>query len=157
MSVAYVNVRQVVMDRTWTIAELAAEFGVTLRTLRHYEELGLLSPERQGSSRVYHQRDRIRIELILRGKRLGFSLAEIATIVNMYDQPPGEAGQLRYLIEQCDVRRGELHRLRSDIDATLGELDVVERRCHEQLALLTTAPTTALTTAPTTGPGRSGG
>ena len=124
------------MDRTWTITELAAEFGVTLRTLRHYEELGLLSPERQGSARVYHQRDRIRVELILRGKRLGFSLGEIATIVNMYDEPPGEAGQLRYLIEQCDVRRGELHRLRADIDATLGELDLVERRCHEQLALI---------------------
>ena len=125
------------MDRTWTIAELATEFGVTLRTLRHYEELGLLSPERQGegqgSTRTYQQRDRVRVELILRGKRLGFSLGEIATIVNMYDQPPGEAGQLRYLIEQCDVRRGELHRLRADIDATLAELDLVERRCHEQL------------------------
>ena len=153
MSVAYVNVRQVVMDRTWTIAELAAELGVTLRTLRHYEELGLLSPERQGSTRIYHQRDRIRVELILRGKRLGFSLGEIATIVNMYDQPPGEAGQLRYLIEQCDVRRGELHRLRADIEATLGELDLVERRCHEQLALLGAAPSAA----PPTGPGPSAG
>jgi DNA-binding transcriptional MerR regulator len=124
------------MDRTWTIAELADEFGVTLRTLRHYEELGLLSPERRGTTRVYHQRDRIRVELILRGKRLGFSLDEIGTIVNMYDQPPGEVGQLRYLIEQCDVRRGELHRLRADIDATLAELDQVEHRCHEQLALI---------------------
>jgi DNA-binding transcriptional MerR regulator len=123
-------------DRTWSITELADEFAVTLRTLRHYEELGLLSPERRGSTRVYHQRDRIRVELILRGKRLGFSLDEIATIVNMYDQPPGEAGQLRYLIEQCDVRRGELHRLRADVDATLAELDQVERRCHEQLELL---------------------
>jgi DNA-binding transcriptional MerR regulator len=124
------------MDRTWTIAELADEFGVTLRTLRHYEELGLLSPERRGTTRVYHQRDRIRVELILRGKRLGFSLEEIGTIVNMYDQPPGEVGQLHYLIEQCDVRRGELHRLRADIDATLAELDQVEHRCHEQLALI---------------------
>ncbi len=128
------------MEQTWSIAELAAEFGVTLRTLRHYEELGLLSPERQGTTRVYHQRDRIRVELILRGKRLGFSLDEIETIVNMYDRPPGEAGQLRYLIEQCAVRRDELHRLRADIDATLGELDVVERRCHEQLAQLATGP-----------------
>jgi len=121
---------------TWTISELAEEFGVTLRTLRHYEDLGLLSPERRGTTRIYHQRDRIRIELILRGKRLGFSLDEIATIVNMYDEPPGEAGQLRYLIEQCDVRRADLHRLRADIDATLVELDRVERRCHEQLTLI---------------------
>ena len=90
-------------ESTWSIAELAAEFGVTLRTLRHYEELGLLSPERRGTTRVYHQRDRIRVELILRGKRLGFSLDEIATIVNMYDRPPGEAGQLRYLIEQWEA------------------------------------------------------
>jgi len=130
------------MEETWSISELAAEFGVTLRTLRHYEELGLLSPERRGTTRVYRQRDRIRVELILRGKRLGFSLDEIETIVNMYDRPPGEAGQLRYLIEQCDVRRGELHRLRADIDATLAELDLVEQRCHEQLELLG-APATA--------------
>jgi len=122
--------------RTWTITELAGEFGVTLRTLRHYEDLGLLSPERGGTTRVYHQRDRIRVELILRGKRLGFSLEEIGTIVNMYDESPGEAGQLRYLIEQCDVRRADLHRLRADIDATLVELDRVEQRCHEQLALI---------------------
>ena len=119
---------------TWTIAEVAEDFGVTLRTLRHYEDLGLLSPERRGTARVYRQRDRVRLELILRGKRLGFSLDEIRTIVNMYDEPPGEAGQLRYLIEQCDVRRAELHRLRADIDATLAELDRVERRCREELA-----------------------
>jgi DNA-binding transcriptional MerR regulator len=127
-------------ENTWSISELAAEFGVTLRTLRHYEELGLLSPERRGTARVYHQRDRIRVELILRGKRLGFSLDEIETIVNMYDRSPGEAGQLRYLIEQCDVRRGELHRLRADIDATLTELDRVEQRCHDQLRLLGSGP-----------------
>ena len=79
---------------SWTITALADEYGVTLRTLRHYEDLGLLAPERVGTARVYHQRDRIRLELILRGKRLGFSLDEIATIVNMYDAEPGEAGQL---------------------------------------------------------------
>ena len=120
----------------WTITELAEEFGVTLRTLRHYEELGLLAPQRSGAARVYHQRDRIRLELILRGKRLGFSLPEIRTIVNMYDEPPGEAGQLQYLLDQIQVRRAELDQLLRDIDHTVEELDRVEARCREDLAAL---------------------
>lgn len=121
---------------TWSIGELAEEYAVTLRTLRHYEGLGLLAPERRGTARVYHQRDRIRLELVLRGRRLGFSLAEIGVIVNMYDEQPGEAGQLEYLIEQCDVRRAHLERRRRDIDETLAELDAVERRCRSDLARL---------------------
>jgi DNA-binding transcriptional MerR regulator len=121
---------------TWTITQLAAEFDVTLRTLRHYEELGLLAPERRGTTRIYHQRDRTRLGLILRGKRLGFSLPEIAVIVNMYDAPPGERGQLEYLVEQCDVRRAQLRQQRRDIDDTLAQLEVVERRCQEELAKL---------------------
>ena len=122
--------------RTWSIAELATAYGVTLRTLRHYEELGLLGPERVGTTRVYRQRDRIRVELILRGKRLGFSLDQIATIVNMYDEPPGEAGQLRYLLDQIDVRRSELRRMQDDIERTLSDLDAVEVRCREDLRVL---------------------
>jgi DNA-binding transcriptional MerR regulator len=121
---------------SWSITELAEEFGVTLRTLRHYEDVGLISPERRGTTRVFHPRDRIRLQLILRGKRLGFSLPEIRTIVNMYDEQPGEAGQLHYLIDQIDVRRAELDRLRRDIDETWGELDRVEARCREELAAL---------------------
>ena len=123
-------------DRTWTITELAEEYAVTLRTLRHYEEIGLLSPERRGTTRVFHHRDRIRLELILRGRRLGFSLPEIATIVNMYDDQPGEAGQLEYLLDQIEVRRADLAQRRIDIEDTLAELDVVERRCREDLARL---------------------
>ena len=122
--------------RTWTITELAGEYGVTLRTLRHYEDVGLLSPERRGTTRVFHHRDRIRLELILRGKRLGFTLPEIATIVNMYDEQPGEAGQLQYLLDQIDVRRAELEQRRRDIEATLEELAEVETRCREDLARL---------------------
>ncbi len=122
--------------RTWTITELAGEYAVTLRTLRHYEEVGLLSPERRGTARVFHQRDRIRLELILRGKRLGFTLPEIATIVNMYDEQPGEAGQLEYLLDQIEVRRAELAQRRRDIEDTLTELDEVERRCREDLSRL---------------------
>ncbi len=122
-----------------SITAMAQEYGVTLRTLRHYEELGLLSPQRVGVTRVYHQRDRVRLELILRGKRLGFSLPEIRTIVNMYDEQPGEAGQLHYLLDQIEVRRAELERLRGDIDATMAELAHVEARCREDLATLETS------------------
>lgn len=120
----------------WTIRQLADEYGLTLRTLRHYEELGLLHPVRVGTAREYHQRDRIRLELILRGRRVGFSLDEIAVIVNMYDEPPGEAGQLNYLIEQCDVRRRTLEQQRLDIDATIADLDGIAARCREDLARL---------------------
>jgi DNA-binding transcriptional MerR regulator len=130
-------------DPTWTITALAAEYDVTLRTLRHYEEIGLLSPERRGTTRVFHRRDRIRVELILRGRRLGFSLDEIATIVNMYDEQPGEAGQLQYLLEQIDVRRAELAQRRRDIEETLVDLDRVEQRCREDLAALRARETPA--------------
>lgn len=121
---------------TWSIAELAEEYDVTLRTIRHYEDVGLLSPERRGTLRVFHNRDRIRLALILRGKRLGFSLEEISTIVNMYDEQPGEAGQLHYLVDQIAVRRAELEQRGRDIEETLDELDVVERRCREDLSRL---------------------
>jgi DNA-binding transcriptional MerR regulator len=122
---------------TWTISDLAREYDVTLRTIRHYEALGLLAPERRGSVRVFHPRDRIRLELVLRGRRLGFSLDEIARIVNMYDDRPGEAGQLAYLLEQIAVRRAELARMRDDIARTETDLDGVEARVRESLARLT--------------------
>lgn len=123
-------------EETWTISQLAEEFGVTLRTIRHYEDVGLLSPDRRGTQRVYDTRQRIRLQLVLRGKRLGFSLPEISTIVNMYDEQPGEAGQLRYLLDQIEVRRAELEQMRRDIDETMAELDRVAERCHEDLAKL---------------------
>ena len=125
-------------DPRWTISQLAEEFGVTLRTIRHYEDVGLLSPARRGTVRVFDTRQRIRLQLVLRGKRLGFSLPEIATIVNMYDEQPGEAGQLQYLLDQIEVRRVELEQMRRDIDQTMAELAHVERRCREDLAALDT-------------------
>jgi len=125
-------------DPSWTISQLAEEFGVTLRTIRHYEDVGLLSPARRGTIRVFDTRQRIRLQLVLRGKRLGFSLPEIATIVNMYDDQPGEAGQLQYLLDQIEVRRVELEQMRRDIDQTRSELAHVERRCREHLAALDT-------------------
>ncbi|MEV6413227.1 MerR family DNA-binding transcriptional regulator [Kribbella sp. NPDC051718] len=121
---------------TWSIAELAAEYDVTLRTIRFYEDRGLLTPERRGTVRIYHPRDRVRLGLILRGKRLGFSLDEIATIVDMYDAEPGEAGQLVYLLNQITTRRAELEQRRQDIDETLSELAEVEARCQADLNTL---------------------
>jgi len=121
---------------TWSIAELAAEYDVTLRTIRFYEDRGLLTPERRGTTRVYHPRDRVRLALILRGKRLGFSLDEIAKIVDMYDAEPGEEGQLVYLLDQITHRRTELEQRRRDIEETLQDLAEVENRCRTDLEAL---------------------
>ena len=125
--------------QTWSIAELATEYAVTLRTIRFYEDRGLLTPERRGTVRVYHPRDKVRLNLILRGKRLGFSLDEIARIVDMYDAEPGEEGQLVYLLDQITSRRAELEQRRRDIDETLRELSEVEDRCHTDLNALRAA------------------
>ena len=121
---------------TWTIGELAAEFDTTLRTIRFYEDRGLLSPERAGQSRVFHPRDRVRLQLILRGKRLGFSLSDIAAILDMYDEQPGELGQLRYLLADIQQRRATLVRKRQDLDDAMRELDELDRRCREDLERL---------------------
>ena len=124
------------MARTWSIGELADQFHTTLRTIRHYEELGLISPSRNGRQRVYTERDRVRLELILRGKRLGFTLDEIAHIINLYDDPPGEAGQLEFLLAEIQRRRSDLVQRRADLDAVLAELAELERRCRADLASL---------------------
>lgn len=128
--------RETPTGRTWTIAEIAEEFGVSHRTLRYYEDQGLISPERQGTTRIFHARDRVRLALVLRGKRLGFPLEESRRIVDMYDEQPGEAGQLAYLLGQIGDRRAELHQRRQDVEAALAELDELERRCHEDLRTL---------------------
>jgi DNA-binding transcriptional MerR regulator len=121
---------------SWTIAEVANEFDVTHRTVRHYEELGLISPERRGSVRIYHRRDRTRLNLILRGKRLGFPLEEIRTIINLYDEPRGQASQLSYVLGQINDRRADLERRRRDVDEALKELEEFERRCQADLEQL---------------------
>ena len=119
--------------RPWTIAQVAAEHGVTHRTVRFYEDQGLVRPERRGTQRLYHPRDRVRLALVLRGKRLGFDLGQIRRIVDMYDEDPGEAGQLRYLLDQIAARRAELEQRRADIEQTLAELADVEYRCRAAL------------------------
>ena len=123
-------------SRTFTISEIAEELGVTHRTIRYYEDKGLVTPERRGPLRVFHPRDRIRLRLVLRGKRLGFPLDEIRTIVDMYDEQPGESGQLTYLLDQIEERRGDLWQRRHDVDAALAELDDLESRCRADLARL---------------------
>ena len=123
--------------QTWTIAQIAEEFDVTHRTVRHYEDIGLLSPERRGTSRVYHRRDRTRLNLILRGRRLGFNLDEIRTIVELFDLPRGRRTQLEYVLTQIDDRRADLEQRRADLDAALSELDRWEQSCREDLAKLT--------------------
>ena len=80
-------------DKTFTISDLSKEFDVTPRAIRFYEDQGLISPSRKGRRRIYKERDRIRLKLILRGKRLGFSLSEIKDIFDLYDSSPGEEGQ----------------------------------------------------------------
>src|SRR5512134_1973303 len=122
--------------RTWTIREIAEEFGITHRTVRHYEDLGLISPERRGTTRVYHRRDRTRLNLILRGKRLGFPLEEIRTIIDLYDRPRGRASQLEYVLGQIDERRSDLEQRRRDLEDALNELGEFERRCREDLERL---------------------
>ena len=122
--------------RTWTIAQIADEFAVTHRTVRHYEELGLISPERRGTVRLYRRRDRTRLNLILRGKRLGFPLEEIRTIIDLYDEPRGQGSQLSYVLDQIHNRRADLERRRSDIEDALKELDDFEHRCQADLLAL---------------------
>ncbi len=122
--------------RTWTIGELAAEFDTTLRTIRFYEDKGLLSPERRGRRRVFRDRDRVRLQLIQRGRRLGFTLDEIAHVIDMYDETPGEAGQLEYLLADIGRRRAGLMQKRRDLDEALAELDDLEGRCRADLSAL---------------------
>jgi DNA-binding transcriptional MerR regulator len=114
---------------------------VTPRTIRFYEEHQLLSPERRGTQRVFRDGDRVRLSLVLRGKRLGMPLQEIKKIIGMYDAEPGEVGQLRYLLQQIADRRAQLEQRRRDIDETLVEMDEIERRCLADLHDLETSST----------------
>lgn len=125
--------RDEMIDTTYSITDLAREFGVTPRTLRWYEDEGLLDPERRGTHRVFSVRDRTRLLLILRGKRIGFSLAEIREIIDMYDAAPGEQGQLRTLLDRIEEHRRDLEARRNDIDRTLSDLSLVERKARTRL------------------------
>jgi DNA-binding transcriptional MerR regulator len=124
------------MQPYYTISQLTQEFGITTRTLRFYEAEGLVKPVRRGRQRLFRPGDRTRLKLILRGKRLGFSLAEIRDIITMYDKAPGEAGQIGLLMRRIEGRRAELLEKRRDIDLTLADLDAVAAGCMQRLAEL---------------------
>ena len=119
-------------DRLYKISELSDEFGITSRTLRHYEDFGLLSPTRKGNQRLYNYGDRIRLKLILRGKRIGFALHEIKEILDMYELPEGEQKQTSFLLRKIQQRRDALIQQRRDIDSMLGALDDIETRLNER-------------------------
>ncbi|QDG77147.1 MerR family DNA-binding transcriptional regulator [Labrenzia sp. PHM005] len=128
------------MQRYFTITQLTQEFDITTRTLRFYEAQGLVTPQRRGRQRLYTPGDRTRIKLILRGKRLGFSLAEVKELIGMYGSAPGEAGQLRLLMEKISARRDELLEKQRDIELTLLELEEVEAGALARMEELSPVP-----------------
>ncbi len=120
-------------DPTYTISALAHEFALTTRAIRFYEDEGMLSPERRGQARIYRERERVRLKLILRGKRLGLSLSEIREILDLYEVSRNERAQLAKFLEVLAERRARLLQQREDIDAVLAEIDGVERDCRRRL------------------------
>ena len=120
--------------RTFTITELAQEFDITPRAIRFYEDVGLLEPGRAGRNRVYGQRDRTRLKLTLRGKRLGLSLQEIKQLVDLYDSPSDTTPQLQAFLGVLAQHRSLLEQQREDIEITLAEIAQHEVRCRSLLA-----------------------
>lgn len=133
------------MSDTFTISELAKEFALTPRAIRYWEDQGLVAPKRAGVNRIYDKRDRTRLLLALRGKRLGLSLAEIRELIDMYEhtdptqQADRESAQLRRLLDVLAKRRSALEQQRADIDAVLVEISGFEKQCKK---LLRTLPAT---------------
>ena len=118
----------------FSISDLARDFDVTLRTIRFYEEQGLIEPQRDGRQRVFNRRDRARLKLILRGKRIGLSLSDIREILDMYEQAHDEASQSQKLLDLVLERRRQLEEQRRDIDAVLEEITRLENHCRSVLA-----------------------
>ncbi|MGL5200492.1 MAG: MerR family transcriptional regulator [Aeromonas veronii] len=123
---------------TYSISELAHEFDVTPRTIRYYEDEGLLTPLREGQTRIYSHRDKIRLKLTLRGKRLGFSLAEIRELFDMYDTDKSSKTQLHSMIQLIEAKRGALRQQLEDIQMVMAELAAAEQRCVNSLNSLKT-------------------
>ena len=120
-------------EPTYTISDLAHEFALTTRAIRFYEDQGMMAPERRGQVRVYRERERVRLKLILRGKRLGFSLLEIRELLDLYEVARNERAQLAKFVEMLAERRARLLQQKEDIDAVLAEIEGVERDCRRRL------------------------
>lgn len=118
---------------SYTISDLAQEFALTTRAIRFYEDEGLLSPSRRGQARIYGERERTRVKLILRGKRLGLTLSEIRELFDIYDASGNERPQLVKFLQMLSDRRAMLHQQREDIDAVLAEIAVLERDCRRRI------------------------
>ncbi|MDP1717265.1 MAG: MerR family DNA-binding transcriptional regulator [Burkholderiales bacterium] len=122
------------MTTTYTISDLAAEFEVTTRTIRHYEEQGLLNPQREGTNRIFSNRDRIRLKLALRGKRLGFSLSDIRELFELYDLSKDEKKQVEEFLGKLEKRRAFLELQREDIEVMLNEINFFANQCRRMLS-----------------------
>lgn len=122
------------MPRTYSISELSRELDITPRAIRFYEEQGMLHPQRRGQERIYAPRDRVALTLILRGKRLGFSLAECRELIELYDPSEGNRTQLHSFMAKIHARRAQLEQQLLDIQAMQIELDTAEARCRAALA-----------------------
>jgi DNA-binding transcriptional MerR regulator len=122
------------MPPTWTISELSREFDITPRTIRFYEDQGIVNPSRDGRNRIYSPRDRTRLKLTLRGKRLGLPLSEIRTLIDLYESPADNAMQLRQYLNVLTKHRAALEQQRQDIDDTLIEITEQEQLCQTLLA-----------------------
>ena len=118
---------------TFAISDLAREFGITPRTIRFWEDQGILAPQREGSKRIFTRRDRARLKMALRGKRLGLSLAEIKDLIGMYASTADETPQLLECLRVIEKRRAALQQQREDIEAMLAEIGQFERLCQEEL------------------------
>jgi DNA-binding transcriptional MerR regulator len=118
---------------TYSISELAKEFALTTRAIRFYEDEGLLAPKRRGQTRIYGERERTRIKLILRGKRLGLALSEIRELFDIFAATGNERPQLAKFLQMLSDRRAMLHQQREDIDAVLAEIAILERDCRRRL------------------------
>ena len=121
----------------YSIGDLSKEFDITTRSIRFYEDQGLLSPTRKGQTRIYNQRDRVRLKLILRGKRLGFSLAETGSLFELYDADKSSAKQLSSMMALIAQKKNDLKQQLDDINAVLIELDDLEKNCQNILTKLT--------------------
>jgi DNA-binding transcriptional MerR regulator len=117
----------------FSISELAREFDVTPRAIRFYEDQGLLAPRREGQRRIYTPRDRTRLKLTLRGKRLGLTLSEIRDLIDMYEPGRDERPQLERFLAALETHRAALERQREDIDAQLAEIAAFEKKVRRQL------------------------